>query len=109
MRNFVLRPNADTTVLHAPATLMTADARVRAHVTGSSGAAAYLIAPTTESGLIQFRFSLRDIRMWAIEDTFTTSRQAWGRGTTIIPAAAGLEKRLRKATESHPRMVRSPA
>ena len=100
VRNVALRPITDTTVLHAPATLMTADARVRGHVTGSSGAAAYLIAPTTESGLIQFRFALRDIRMWASEDTFTTGRQAWGRGTTIIPAAAGLEKRVTQAAES---------
>ena len=87
VRNVALNPIKDTTVLRAQATLMTADARVRGQVTGSrGGAAAYLIAPTTETGLIQFRLALSDVRMWASEDTFNLDGRQWGRGTTIIPA-----------------------
>ena len=87
VRNVALRPITDTSVLHAPLTVMTADARVRGQVTGSrGGAAAYLIAPTTETGLIQFRLALSDVRMWASEDTFNLGGRQWGRGTTIIPS-----------------------
>jgi len=100
VRNVALRPITDTTVLHAPATLLTADARVKGQVTGVRTPAAYVIAPTTESGLIQFRYALRDTRMWASEDSFTVDKKTWGRGTTIIPAATGLEKRVTQAAES---------
>ncbi len=100
LRNVVLHPITDTTVLHAPLTLMHADARVRGQVSGVRGAAAYLIAPTTESGLIQFRFALRDTRMYASDDTFNIDKQSWGRGTTIIPTTANLERRVTQAAES---------
>ena len=100
VRNVALHPIADTTVLHAPLTLMNEDARVRGQVSGVKGAAAYLIAPTTESGLIQFRFALRDARMFASEDSFSVDKQAWGLGTTIVPATGGLERRLTQAAES---------
>ena len=100
VRNVALHPINDTTVLRAPATVLTADLRVKGQVTAGTGAAAYLIAPTTESGLIQFRFALRDVRMWASEDSFTIDRRTWGRGTTIIPATAGLQRRIAQAAES---------
>jgi hypothetical protein len=99
VRNVALHPINDTTVLRAPLTLMTADARVRGQVSGVRGAATYLIAPTTESGLIQFRYALRDVRMWASEDTFSLDRRTWGRGTTIVPAE-GIEQRVTQAAES---------
>ena len=100
VRNVALHAITDTTVLRAPLTPLTADARVQGDVTGASGATTYLIAPTTESGLIQFRLALRDVRMWASEDSFTVAPRTWGRGTTIIPSVAGLERRIRPAAES---------
>jgi hypothetical protein len=102
VRNVAVHPINDTTVLHAPLTLMSADARVRGQVSGAKGGGAttYLIAPTTESGLIQLRFALRDVRMFASEDSFSIDKQSWGRGTTIIPGAAGVERRLTQAAES---------
>src|SRR6267378_2404102 len=100
VRNVALRAINDTAVLHGPTTLLSADARVKGEVTSSSGSTTYLIAPTTESGLIQFRLALRDVRMWASEDSFTVAQRTWGRGTTIIPAVAGLEGRIRPAAES---------
>lgn len=96
VRNVALRPINDTSVLRAPTTLMTADAKVRGQVSGVRGAAAYLIAPTTETGLTQFRFALRDVRMWASEDTFTVDKQTFGRGTTIVSA----EGRVAQVAES---------
>src|SRR5258708_351424 len=82
---------------HAPSA-----AHVRGQVSGvrGGGAQTFLIAPTTESGLIQFRFALRDVRMFASEDSFTVDQRAWGPGTTIIPATAGLERRISQAAES---------
>ena len=89
VRNVALNAINDTTVLRAPLAPLTADVRVRGQVGGVGSPAAYLIAPTTESGLIQFRLALRDVRMWASEDTFTVERRTYGRGTTIIPRAGG--------------------
>jgi hypothetical protein len=102
VRNVALRPITDTTVLRAPLTLMSADARVRGQVSGVRGATAYLIAPTTETGLMQFRFALRDVRMWASEDTFSVDRRQWGRGTTIVlpEGVADVERRVAQAAES---------
>jgi Zinc carboxypeptidase len=98
VRNVALRPINDTTVLRAPLTPMTADARVRGQVSGASGAAAYLIAPTTETGLTQLRFALRDVRMWASEDSFTVDRRSFGRGTTIVDGSAAA--RITQVAES---------
>ncbi|HXO86768.1 MAG TPA: M14 family zinc carboxypeptidase, partial [Gemmatimonadales bacterium] len=101
VRNVALRPITDTTVLHAPATLLTADAKVRGQVSGGRGPAAYLIAPTTETGLIQFRLALNDVRMFASEDTFNMDGRQWGRGTTIIEVNASRDlSRLTQAAES---------
>ena len=101
VRNVALRPITDTSVLHAPATLMTADAKVRGQVSGARGPAAYLIAPTTETGLIQFRLALSDVRMFASEDTFNMDGRQWGRGTTIIEINATRDlNRLTQAAES---------
>jgi hypothetical protein len=101
IRNVALQAITDTTVFRQSLALIAADVRVRGQVSGVRGSGAYLIAPTTESGLIQFRFALRDVPMWAGEDSFTVDRRGWGRGTTIIPAtAADLERRVTQAAES---------
>ena len=100
VRNVALRPINDTTVLRAPMTLMTADARVRGQVSGArgGGSGAYLIAPTTETGLTQFRFALHDVKMWASEDSFTVDRRSFGRGTTIVDGTAAA--RIAQVAES---------
>jgi hypothetical protein len=102
VRNVALHPITDTTVLRAPLTAISADVKIKGQVSGGRGAAAYLIAPTTESGLIQFRFALRDVRMFASEDTFNVERRTWGLGTTIVPASgvADVERRVTQAAES---------
>src|SRR5688572_27916407 len=97
VRNVALHPINDTTVLRAPLAPITADVRIRGTVSGARGARAYLIAPTTETGLIQFRFALKDVQMWASEDTFTVDRRSFGRGTTIV---VGDERRVTQAAES---------
>ena len=103
VRNVALRAITDTAVFNRPLALITTDVRVRGQVGGAGSPAAYLIAPTTESGLIQFRLALRDVRMWATEDTLTVERRTYGRGTTIIPTAgapADLARRVARAADS---------
>jgi hypothetical protein len=105
VRNVALHAITDSTVFRQPLTLLTADVKVRGQVSGARGATAFLIAPTTETGLTQFRFALRDVRMFAADDSFTVDRRRFGRGTTIIPATgdgvpANLESRVRQAAES---------
>jgi hypothetical protein len=100
VRNVALRAVTDTSILRAPLAPITADVRIKGSVTGGRGAGAYLIAPTTETGLIQFRFALKDVQMFASEDTFSVDRRSFGRGTTIIPGASGIESRIAQAAES---------
>jgi zinc carboxypeptidase len=103
VRNVAVHAIADTAVFSRPMTRIAQDVVVHGRVGGARAPRAYVIAPTTESGLIQFRYALRDVRMYASEDTFTVDRQAFGRGTTIIPvegAAADLERRVTKAADS---------
>ncbi|HEX7123673.1 MAG TPA: M14 family zinc carboxypeptidase [Gemmatimonadaceae bacterium] len=99
LRNVVVRAIADTAVLRRSMSTVNQDIRVRGRVTGE-GTAAFLIAPTTETNLIQFRIALRDVRMFASEDSFAVGAMRYGRGSTIIPATASTSGRIRAAAES---------
>jgi hypothetical protein len=88
LRNVVTRPIADSSVLARPMTLITDDVRLRGVVTGAeSGRAAFLIPATTESNLIVFRYRLRQLRMYAAEDSFSVSGRSFTAGTVIVPLA----------------------
>lgn len=101
VRNVALRSISDTSVLHAAMTVMTSDAKVRGQVSGARGPAAYLIAPTTETGLMQLRLALKDVHMFASEDTFNMDGRQWGRGTTIIELNTARDRdRLAQAADS---------
>ncbi|MGH7701208.1 MAG: M14 family zinc carboxypeptidase [Gemmatimonadales bacterium] len=105
VRNVALHAITDTAVFRHPLTPVTDDVKVRGRVTGARNPAAYLVAPTTETGFTQFRFALGAVRMLASEDAFSLDRRSWGRGTTIIPARgdgvpADLERRVAQAAES---------
>ena len=107
VRNVALHPITDTSVFRQPMTLIAQDVKVRGRVSGVRGGAAYLLPPTTETALTQFRFALRDVRMFASDDSFAVDRRTWGRGTTIIPlkgdgvaASPDVERRVAHAAES---------
>ncbi|MGH7751686.1 MAG: M14 family zinc carboxypeptidase, partial [Gemmatimonadales bacterium] len=103
LRNVALHEVKDTAVLRQPLRLVTQDVTVRGELVGGRGARAYLIAPTTESGLIQFRFALRDVEMFAAEDSFTLDRVTYAAGAVIIPATdarSPVHDRIRQAAES---------
>lgn len=104
LRGVVLRPVTDSAVLRRPLTLLTHDVVVRGRVTGTRASlehpAAFVIAPTTETALIQFRYALRDVRMFASEDSFAVDSATYRRGSTIVPVAAGAGRRISAAAES---------
>jgi hypothetical protein len=88
LRNVVTRAIADSSVFAQPLTLLADDVRPRGTLTGAeSGRAAILVPATTESNLIIFRFRLRQVRMFAAEDSFAVAGQSFRAGTVIIPLA----------------------
>jgi zinc carboxypeptidase len=104
VRNVALHEVKDTMVFRQPLRLVAQDVTVRGEVLGArSGARAYVIAPTTESGLIQFRFALQDVEMFAAEDSFTLDRVTYAAGAVVIPTAdtrSPVHDRIRQAAES---------
>lgn len=88
LRNVVTLPVADSSVLGRPMTLLADDVHLRGVVTGAErGRTAFLVPATTESNLIVFRYRLRQVRMYAAEDTFSVGGQTFAAGTIIVPLA----------------------
>jgi hypothetical protein len=104
LRNVITRPIADSAVLGQPLTLLTDDVRPRGTITATDGArAAILIPATTESNLTAFRFRLRQVRMYAAEDSFTVAGRPFPAGTVIIPlvgAPRDAERQVAAAIDS---------
>lgn len=100
LRNVAVHPIADTAALAQPMTLLAEDAVVRGDLADGGGRSAVLLPATTESNLIVFRYRLRDVQMFAAEDTFTVADRAFPAGTVIVPLARDLERRVRAAVES---------
>ena len=88
LRNVITRPITDSSVLAQPLTLLTDDVRPRGALAGAEGSRAAILVPaTTESNLTVFRFRLRQVRMYAAEDSFTVAGRTFAAGTVIIPLA----------------------
>ena len=88
LRNVVTRPVADTSVFSQPLTPLTEDVRVRGDVSGvAAGRAAFILPATTETNLAVFRFGLRQIRMYAAEDSFSAAGRGFSAGSIIVPLA----------------------
>jgi len=90
-RNVAALPVTDSAVLGQPLSLLTDDVRIRGVITGPSTArAAFLVPATTESNFAVFRFRLRQVRMFAAEESFTAEGQTFTAGTVIIPLAGSV-------------------
>ena len=99
LRDVVTRPVADSSVLAQPMTLLGEDVRPRGDLSGpDAGRAAILVPATTESNLIVFRFRLRQVRMYAAEDTFSLGGRGFPAGTVIIPLAGNARDAERSVT-----------
>jgi Zinc carboxypeptidase len=84
MRNVKTVRVVDKSVLDAPATLLTQDAKVTGQLTGPASAVAYLINHNTDNTLATLRFRLKDVKMSAAEDSFKVGDQQYNTGTFII-------------------------
>lgn len=100
LRNVAVHAIPDTAALAQPMTPLAEDVVVRGAVADLGGRGAVLVQATTESNLIVFRYRLRDVQMFAAEDTFTLADRSFPAGTVIVPLGGDLERRVRAAVES---------
>jgi Zinc carboxypeptidase len=87
-------------ILDVPMTLINGPARVTGKVEGS-GKAGYIINHNAESVLAQLRFRLKDVKMFAAEDTVKVGERHFNAGSFIIKAEGNppdLDARLKKET-----------
>src|SRR6202008_1272300 len=84
MRNVKTVRVVDKSVLDAPATLLTADAKVTGQLSGPASAAAYIINHNTDNTLATLRFRLKDVKMSAAEESFKIGNQQFNSGSFIL-------------------------
>src|SRR6202008_1489982 len=84
MRNVKTVRVVDKSVLDAPATLLTEDAKVTGQLSGPSSAVAYVINHNTDNTLATLRFRLKDVKMSAAEDSFKIGDQQFNTGSFIF-------------------------
>ncbi len=84
LRNVKTVRVTDGSILKAPMTLLTADAKVTGKITGSASTAGYIINHNTDNTLATLRFRLKDVKMATAEDTFKIGDQQFNAGSFII-------------------------
>jgi hypothetical protein len=84
MRNVKTVRVVDKSVLDAPMTLLTADAKVTGQLSGPSSAVAYIINHNTDNTLATLRFRLKDVKMSAAEESFKVGDQPFNSGSFIL-------------------------
>jgi hypothetical protein len=84
MRNVKTVRVVDKSVLDAPATLLTEDAKVTGQLTGPTSAVAYVINHNTDNTLATLRFRLKDVKMSTAEDSFKIGDQQFNTGSFIL-------------------------
>jgi hypothetical protein len=96
MRNVVISPVSDASVLRQPMTLVTAAVRAPGGISGSGPV--LVVDHTTDNNLMAFRYRHRDIAMRAAEEEFETAGRRFRAGAFIIANAdrAKLEPTLRE-------------
>jgi hypothetical protein len=100
MRNVKTVRVVDKSVLDAPATLLTEDAKVTGQLSGPASAVAYIINHNTDNTLATLRFKLKDVKMSAAEDAFKIGDQQFNTGSFILKKdgnPADLRARLESA------------
>jgi hypothetical protein len=84
MRNVKTVRVVEKSVLDAPATLLTEDAKVTGQLTGPTSAVAYVINHNTDNTLATLRFRLKDVKMSTAEDSFKIGDQQFNTGSFIL-------------------------
>ncbi|HEX8096450.1 MAG TPA: hypothetical protein VF507_00380, partial [Pyrinomonadaceae bacterium] len=99
LRNVKTVRVTDKSVLQAPVSLLTSDAKVTGKIVGG-GSTAYVINHNTDNTLATLRFRLKDVRMLAAEEPFKAEGTQFNAGSFIVKVEgnpADLEPRLRAA------------
>jgi hypothetical protein len=96
MRNIVVTPVTDRSILGQGMTLMMADARAAGGIFGSGPV--LVVDHTSDNNLMAFRYKHRDVAMQAAEEDFDAAGRRFRAGAFIIPNAnrAVLEPTLRE-------------
>jgi hypothetical protein len=85
MRNVVITPVTDSSVLARGMTKLTAPARAPGGISGTGNVV--VVDHTTDNNLVTLRFRLKDVAMQAAEQDFTVGTRAFRAGAFIIPNA----------------------
>jgi hypothetical protein len=85
MRNLVISPIADKSVLDQPMTAVTAEVRAEGGIAGTGPA--LIVDHTTDNALVTFRFRFPKTRMLAAEEDFSAAGRSFRAGAFLIPNA----------------------
>ena len=109
LRNVKLTPLTENSVLTAPMTLLSADARAAGGVDG--GGSTLVIEHTTDNNLMKFRYKNTDVKMLVAEEDFELNGHKLRAGAFIIPNAdrAKLEPQLKELGLSAWAVAAAPA
>ncbi len=88
LRNVKTVRVTDAAILKGPMTLLNEPARVTGKIAGSASTAGYILNHTTENALATLRFRLKDVRMFAAEDSFKAAGRDFNLGSFIIKTEA---------------------
>ncbi len=97
VRNIKTVRVTDAAILKAPMTLLDGPAKVTGRIQGPQNPAAYVINHNTANALATLRFRLKDIKMFAAEESFEAQDNNFSAGSFIIRPEnnpSGLRSRL---------------
>ena len=85
MRNIVVKPLTDKTVLDQPMTLLTAEAKAPGGIEGTGPV--LVVDHTTDNNLMSFRFRNAEVKMQAAEEDFELNGHKFRAGAFIVSGA----------------------
>jgi len=96
MRNVVVRPVTDRSILEQPSAPVTSDAKAPGGIDGTGSI--IIVAHTTDNNLMSFRFKNGSVKMQAAEADFEAAGRTFRAGAFIIPAGdrAALDASLKE-------------
>lgn len=82
----------DQKVLKLPMTLLKEEVKIEGKVINAKNADCFLINYTAQNALAKLRYKLKEIKMWAAENSFSISGKKFNTGTFIIPVKGNSPK-----------------
>ncbi len=88
LRNVKTVRVTDKNVLDVPMVLLTGDAKIRGKIAGSASTAGFIINHNADNTLATLRYTLKDLKIGAAEDSFKIGDQQFSAGSFIIRTEA---------------------